>query len=207
MIRQVRPLVSQIGPEHAGLPFSADDFERLPGREGFRYELVDGVLHVSPSANPAHAEIQRIVAERIGATRNAEGRPVFANVLLTARVIVRDDALSTTNPEPDIAAYAIFPSRPPRSFVGLHPALVVEVVSLGSHDKDYGRNPGLYERVHDIREYWVIDPTSDADRPIMTVFHRASGECEFQRLDIPAGGHYRSRNWPAVELDLGALWR
>lgn len=206
MLRQIRPLISEMGPEHAGMHFTADQFERLPSREGFRYELIKGVLHVSPAANPLHGEIQDFVRDLWAALRDSSGAPVFARVKETARVVIEGDPDATTNPEPDVAAYVTFPSPPPESYVGINPALVAEVVSMGSHDKDYARNPLLFERVAEILEYWVVDPTHNRERPMMTVFHRRVGTNELERLDIASGGTYESKNWAGLRIDLSRLW-
>jgi Uma2 family endonuclease len=206
MIRYARTAIDEIGPEDAGTRFTAAEFERLPGREGHRYELIEGVLHVSPAANPIHAELQRIICKLLEGYRDASGASVFVRALTTARLIVESDPAATTNPEPDVAGYQKFPSPPPASYEGIEPAIVVEVVSPGSHDKDYGRNPELYERVASIMEYWIIDPTRGRERPAMTVFRRPGPGGEFERIEVPQGGVYESTLWPGLRIDLGRLW-
>src|SRR5574337_313180 len=47
------------GPQYAGLRMSAEEYEALPD-DGFQYELVDGVIVMSPSPTPQH---QSVLAE------------------------------------------------------------------------------------------------------------------------------------------------
>lgn len=205
MIRYAGTTIREIGPEHAGTHFTADQFERLPGREGHRYELIEGVLHVSPAPQPIHARLARRLLNLLEGCRKPSGEPAFPEILVPARVLVDDDPEATTNPEPDIAAYVAFPSTTPTTYEGIEPALVVEIVSPGGHDKDYGRNPELYERVAGIMEYWIIDPTRGGERPAMTVFARPRPGEEFERTDIEPGGAYESKHWPGLRVDLSRL--
>jgi Uma2 family endonuclease len=97
------------------------------------------------------------------------------------------------------------PKTVPDSYRRLQPALVVEVVTRGSIDKDYRRNRGLYQKVRQVREYWIVDPTRSARKPSMTVHHRARGASAFSRLDVAAGGTYESRTWSGLTVELSQL--
>ncbi len=205
MIRYAKAAVEEIGPEDAGMHMTADEFERARGREGHRYELIEGVLHVSPGPDPLHADLQDAIHEIIKSHRDSRGVKAFRKVWSSSRVMVRQDQDALTNPEPDVAAYTSFPSPRPRTFAGVAPALVVEIVSPGGHNKDYGRNPELYERVPEIMEYWVVDPTRGGERPAMTVFVRPRPGEEFERTDIEPGGVYESKHWPGLRVDLSRL--
>ncbi len=205
MIRYAGTTIREIGPEHAGTHFTADEFERLPGRAGYRYELIEGVLHVSPVPRPIHARLARRLLNLLEAYCKPDGEPAFPEILAPARILVDNDPEATTNPEPDIAAYLEFPAETPATYEGIEPALVVEVVSPGGHNKDYGRNPELYERVAGIMEYWVVDPTRGGERPAMTVYRRQARGGEFERVDIEPGGVYESSHWPGLRVDLGLV--
>jgi Uma2 family endonuclease len=74
-----------------------------------------------------------------------------------------------------VAAYRKFPTNRPRSRIrwqDLSPVLVVEVLSEDTADKDLVRNRRLYLQIPSIREYWIVDPRQDADRPSLTVYRR-----------------------------------
>ena len=53
MIRKWEPTI-MIGPEDQGREISLEDFEIAVGTEGYRYELIDGRIEVSPAPESAH---------------------------------------------------------------------------------------------------------------------------------------------------------
>lgn len=205
MVRRIDSTIRELTPADAGANVRESVFAALPMQPGFRYELIDGVLHVSPAPDPTHNDLVDRIYDQLRAARTTAGRPLFAKVSQHARVIVRDDEDATTNPEPDIAAYLTYPARPPASYREVAPALVVEVVSRGSAEKDYVRNRELYAAVPEILEYWVVDPTGDPTRPTMTVHHRVSGKSDFELNMIEAGADYASATWPDLRLNLDWL--
>ena len=64
------------------------------------------------------------------------------------------------------------------------------------------RNRELYLEVPSIREYWIVDPRADADRPSMTVLRRR-GQRWQRPIAVPAGGVYSTRLLPGFTLHLG----
>ena len=48
--------ISAAVPEYSGVRMTADEFYSLPD-DGFRYELVDGVVIAAPSPSPAHQNV------------------------------------------------------------------------------------------------------------------------------------------------------
>lgn len=202
MIHTTRARPMTLGPQQAGQRMTAADFEAAPVEDGYRYELVEGVLHVSPAAEMYHGDLAAAIADLLRALRGPDGRPVFARVRTECRVFVDDDPNATTNPEPDVAAYLMHPGKPARSFRGVYPVLVVEIVSADSSQKDYIQDPRLYGRVPAILEYWIVDATDDLARPTMTVYRRDDGRRPFERIDVPAGGHYECARWPGLKVDL-----
>src|SRR3954468_18057762 len=80
-----------------GLRMTADEYLAL-GETADRYELIDGVVVMSPSPFPDHSEIiNEIVFQLVGFERSGGGIRVFADtdVRLTSGKVYR----------PDIAAY------------------------------------------------------------------------------------------------------
>ncbi|MFO0837638.1 MAG: Uma2 family endonuclease [Phycisphaerae bacterium] len=180
------------------------EFEHAECQEGFRFELIDGVLHVSPAPDPIHQDLVVTLMRVLAAARGRDGHPLFAHVVMDPRVFIEDDEESGTVPQPDLAAYVTYPPRPVRSYRGLMPVLVVEVMSRLSRAKDLVRNVEIYGRSPDILEYWVIDPTRDAARPTMSVF-RGTGEARFERIDIPPGAAYECPRWPGLRIELARI--
>ena len=52
-----------------------------------------------------------------------------------------------------------------------------------------------------VREYWILDPRVDADRPALTV-HRRRGQGWQKPIDIASGGTYTTRLLPDFLLVL-----
>jgi len=108
-----------------------------------------------------------------------------------------------TRPEPDVAAYSDYPHHLPRKqrrWADISPFLVVEIVSEYDPKKDLVRNVELYADVPTIKEYWVIDPRPDPDRPALRVYRRR-GKGWQKPIDVPFGGVYESpRTLPGFRL-------
>jgi Uma2 family endonuclease len=161
--------VLQLGPGDHGRMLSFDEFMAADYAGGFRYEIIEGRLYVSPLPNYPHDWVETYVADRL--KKYAEHRPdVINRVSVKARVFVPGAAV--TAPEPDIAAYRDLPKGPKLDWRSISPILVVEVLGGEDDDKDLVRNVGLYLRVPSIEEYWVIDLRDDEARPTMLVHRR-----------------------------------
>ncbi len=180
-------------------------FERAQGEPGFRFELIAGEVHVSPGPDPIHQDLVAAIYRALCAARGPRQRAVFQHVVFAPRVFIDDDERAGTVPEPDLAAYVKYPPRPLRSYRGVFPALVVEVVSRLGREKDFVRNVSIYERCPAILEYWIVDPTRDAARPSLCVFCRDAGAAAFARVETPPGGVYASPRWPGVKVDLARV--
>lgn len=205
MIRSNQPETTVLGPEHAGLRISAAEFERAYGVDGYRFELIDGVVETSPSPDPYAQDIAVAVQYLLFLHRAPDGSAPFAHVTREPRVFLPDADAGATVPQPDVAAYVVYPPKPVASYRDTSPALVVEIVTAGSGEKDYVRNRELYAKSPDIVEYWVIDPSKDRAKPSMTVFHRTDSSLPFARVDIVSGGAYVCRRWPGLIVDLSRI--
>ena len=193
----------QLGPADHGRPMSYAEYLAGDYQEGYKYELIDGELYVSPEANPDGAwhEIQLLYK----LNDYARWRPDIINYVLNkARVFVPGRKRATA-PEPDIAAYRNFPEQPPRRGKGwenFSPILVAEILSPGGAEKDFVRNVELYWEVPSIAEYWIIDQTETAEHPL-TVYRRQSKRWKI--ITIAAGETYTTRLLPGFELQIEPL--
>ena len=189
-------------PKDHGRPVTEEEFEHADGQEGYRYELIDGRVEVSPSPDFPHEDIRDVLRRHL--ERYAEQHPEVINkVMAPVRVFV-PGRRATTVPEPDIAAYRDFPIHLPRSRIRWRdhtPLLVVEVLSEGNADKDLVRNRKLYLQVPSIREYWIIDPRADADHPSMTVYRRRRDRWQ-RPIEVAVGETYTTRLLPGFTLTL-----
>jgi Uma2 family endonuclease len=189
-------------PADQGRRLSLEEFEHAAGQEGYRYELIDGKVEVSPAPNLSHQRLKKWL-ERLLDTY-AEAHPaVFNHVEAPARVFIPQRPGETT-PEADLVAYRDFPLG--RSFADLRwqdvsPLLVIEILSEDNPEKDLVRNLDLYLQVPTVREYWILDPRDDADRPTLLVYRRRGRQWQ-RPVNVPSGGTYTTRLLPGFSLQL-----
>jgi Uma2 family endonuclease len=193
----------KIGPDDHGKRFTVEKRQSADYVEGYRYEIIDGRLYVSPLPNLPPKRVETWLFVKLELYKMA--RPDVVNhVEPGARVFVPGESEETV-PEPDVAAYHDFPLHLHSSQVpweDVSPILVAEVMSSKEDaEKDLIRNPPLYRRVRSIREYWVLDPQLDSEQPSLTVFRRQGRRWE--RLpDVPGGGTYATPLLPGFTLTL-----
>ena len=158
-----------------GRPFTVDDLEGMPD-DGNRYELIDGMLHVSPCPIPRH---QVVGGEMFFALRLA-CPPGF--LVMTAPMDVQPDRLTSLQPDVLVACPGDFsPKNLPRA-----PLLAVEVLSPSTRLYDLNTKKSAYEKMG-VPSYWVVDPNGpvalsvfelDADGKYQQVAH-VEGDEEF----------------------------
>lgn len=169
----------------------ADAFLALPA-DGVLRELLDGVVHVNPSAVPRH---QRIVGRLWDAMRPlaARGEVFMAplDVVLSKRTVLQPDLFFVSRDRADIVG--------PKNVRGA-PDLVVEVLSESNRRRDLVDKLRLYARAR-VPTYWVVDP--DADR--VEVY--ALDDARYALRAVHArGGIVVPDGFPDVRLDLDALF-
>jgi Uma2 family endonuclease len=198
MIVKLAP-AQELTPADHGRRMSRKAFDSARGREGFRYELIDGKVYVSPQPNQPHDYVLEWLSEALHAYRRS--RPdVIDRVSTHARVFVPNRP-AVTCPEPDFAAYHHFPKNTPwreRKWDAMSPMLVAEVVS-DDLAKDFGRNVDLYEQVPSIREYWLIYP-GDVDAQFLFRVYRRRGANWQKPIDLTIGNTYTTRLLPGFSL-------
>jgi len=177
-----------------GLRLTADEFLQLPD-DGYNYELIDGVVMMSPSPTPQHQRITMEIAAQIA---------IFLRAHPVGEVLPETDVHLGQGPSGGDLVY-----RPEVIFVrsdrlsgmadkiNAAPDLVVAVVSRGSRRMDTGTKRADYERFG-VGEYWVIDP----DRKSMTFWRLSAGR--FLEV-LPAGDSFTSQAIPGFSLDLARV--
>jgi Uma2 family endonuclease len=189
-------------PRDRGRALTLAEFEHAAGREGFRYELIDGKLEVSPLPNLPHDYLKEWLANHLREYAREHPESI-RHVQAPARVFV-PGRRAMTAPEPDVAAYRDFPAGVPVSrlrWQDVSPLVVAEVLSEDTADKDLVRNRDLYVRVPSVREYWVVDPRGSAERPALLV-HRRRGSHWQRVITVPGGEAYTTRLLPGFSLAL-----
>jgi Uma2 family endonuclease len=131
-----------------GRPFTVDDLEGMPD-DGNRYELIDGMLLVSPAPDWPHQEM--------GAELFFQLRLRFPPGVrvLTAPFAVRTGTDSEVQPDVLVARFADL-NRNSRN-LPVAPLLAVEVLSPSTRLKDLNLKKAHYERIG-VASYWILDP-------------------------------------------------
>jgi Uma2 family endonuclease len=144
----------------AGRPFTVAELDRIPD-DGRRYELLDGVLVVSPRPTTIH----QFVAMRL--------LRVLADACPEDLCVVPEPALQLgpqTEFDPDLVVVGLDQVGGSK-FTG-PPLLVVEIRSPSTALIDLNREKSAYERFG-VRSYWIVNP--DPPQPELTVFELRDG--------------------------------
>ncbi len=171
--------------------YTLDMLDALPEYPGVRYELVDGVLLVTPAADDAQTELitwlivllaAGIPSEEAHIAPPGEVR-VGPSYSLIADILVYPARFPVGTPWKDVTEWL----------------LAIDIVSPIS---------AIYDRVHKrraymalgVREYWVVDPLTRT----VEVWHPADTSPVIHRTQVtyrtPGGSH-------KVTVDLGRLFR
>lgn len=198
MIVPVAPATTYLCHELAGIYMSPDEFDAVDdGDDNYRYELIRGVLVVSPVAS----EAERGPNDYLG------------YLLLQFRESVGGQVLEETLPEqyvrtawgrrrPDRVIWAGLGRRPkPQVDV---PTIIAEFVSKRRRDvvRDYQDKRQEYLAIG-VAEYWVIDRF----RRTLTVFCRDPADpAGFTTLVVGENDNFTTALLPGFVLPLGQLF-
>jgi Uma2 family endonuclease len=178
-------------PQYAGLPMTAEEYFRLPD-DGYRYEIVQGVMALSPSPSPKHQRVLVQIVTQIQSflELHAVGN-VYAelDIKLEERLVYRPDIVF-------IRAERVLENW---ERVRTAPDLVVEILSPESRRYDRETKRDDYERCG-VREYWMVDP----DDETFTFLRLEAGKY----VEVaPEGEHFHSQTVPGFALDIAAVRR
>lgn len=182
---------SKYPPEfgYAGLRMKASEYIAL-GETTDRYELIDGIVVMSPSPLPRHQKVSAfLAASLVGSVKVAPGLEFFpdTDVIFAEGTVYR----------PDFSIYGPGKLRGVPIRLTVVPDLVIEILSPSSKPLDLVTKRDDYGRFG-VGEYWVIDPSD------MSVRHWRRGSGQFEETPV-AGDSLRSVAIPGVTIDLAAL--
>jgi Uma2 family endonuclease len=184
-----------LGPESAGMLMTPEEFDAVTEYDdGYRYELIRGVLVVTPIPSEAEAAPN----DELGAMLRQYQRAHPQGAALDGTLPERYVQTRTGRIRADRVVWVGLGRTPdPAADV---PAIVAELVSARRRDRrrDYEEKRQEYQEAG-VLEYWIIDRF----RRIMTVYHnRPEGPVE---LVVHEQEIYRTPLLPGFELPLARL--
>lgn len=194
----------RLGPRDHGQELSFEEFVDRKYENGFKYELIEGRLYVSPQPNFPHDWVQSHVYELLSQYK-LQHRQIVKRLSANARVFV-PGRKKTTCPEPDFAIYRECPPGRNVKWHEISPLIVVEIVSASDSAKDYVRNVELYRQVPSILEYWLFDRCDEDDGPLLKVYRRETGDADWTILEFLANDVYETSLLPGFALPVTPLY-
>ena len=177
--------------QYGGLRMTAEQYFALED-DGCKYELIDGVVVMSPSPTPRHQALAMEIAGQL--FMYLRDHPV-------GRVLAETDVQLGKGPtgrdlvyRPEIVFIATERLSEMRNRLVGPPDMVVEVISPTSRRMDTETKKEDYERIG-VHEYWLFDP----ERNAMT-FYRLEGD-RFVEATV-SDDAYVSQAVPGFTLDL-----
>lgn len=134
--------------------FTVEDLERMPD-DGRRYELLDGVLLVSPAPGVWHQEVAFALARALHVAC-----PPALHVVI-APFEWRGSKRTALQPDVLVARHADLLAVEGGKFLGEPPVLAVEVLSPSTRRIDRLSKLSAYEEAG-VDSYWLVDPDPQA---------------------------------------------
>jgi Uma2 family endonuclease len=164
--------------------WTVDMLDDLPD-DGQRYEIIDGVLHVTPAPSDVHQLVAAVFWQRL----HSYLRPSSVGRALISPADVRKDDRARNRVQPDVFAVRLADgSRPPYPYSLSELLLAIEIESPSNALYDYHTKRRLY-LANGIAEYWVVNP----DARIVS---------RWRGLDDPGEVFSQSISW--TPADMGA---
>jgi Uma2 family endonuclease len=183
-----------VGHPRGSGPFTVEDLERMPD-DGRRYELLDGVLIVSPAPGTRH---QKVVVRLAGALDAV--CPPDLHVLVAPYAV---QPSVTTELQPDLLVAR--DEDLTEKLLPVGPLLAVEVLSPSTAINDLNNKRVAYQRMG-VPSYWVIDPLD----PRLTVFELDDAGVYVQVAEVKGEDEFEAeRPFPVRIVPaglLGSLW-
>jgi Uma2 family endonuclease len=174
-----------------------DDYARLPD-DGNRYEVIRGVLYVTPAPNYKH----QFVIMKLGRSFDEFLSERELGVVLTAPFDILLPREIASPVEPDLVVFRSgnVPDWGAKNFAGV-PDLVVEVLSPGTRSRDRRVKLRAYEDAG-VPEYWLVDP----DLRSILVHGRGAGGGFVEQCRGGMGERVTSSVLPGFELEVARLF-
>ncbi|MBI4578051.1 MAG: Uma2 family endonuclease [Planctomycetes bacterium] len=181
----------QVAAPYGGVRMTAEEFFNLPD-DGYRYELVDGVVLATPSPSPRHQRVAHELTVQLASFLKAH--PVGEMLYETDVHLGRGPDGTDLVYCPEIVFYRADRLAAMRDRLVGPPDLVVEVISPLTRRYDTQTKRDDYQRFG-VREYWIVDAQRNE-----FIFLRNEGDAFVQVP--PTGDTFASQAVEGFVLDL-----
>lgn len=184
-----------LGPDDNGMLMTPEEFDRADFDDAWSYELVNGVLIVTPLPLEEEVDPNEELGHPLRRYRDEHSEGHHLSGTLFERYV----KAGKNRRRADRVIWAGLERNPRR---GERPTIIVEFVSRRRRDRrrDYAVKSDEYMRAG-IKEYWIIDRFDKT----MTVITRARGKVRKQL--IAETESYQTNLLPGFVLPLGRLLR
>ncbi len=134
------------------------DLTDFDAENGFRYEIIDGELIVTPAPGRPHGIVASLLDGALRAVL-ATHRPSWCLLVQPISLEIEVDG-KVYHCEPDMSVFDA-PAKAVAQDDSIMPVIVIEIVSPGNPENDYVRKPPVYALMG-ICEYWIVDPANRA---------------------------------------------
>lgn len=187
-------LPREFGPASAGILMTPEEFDEAEFKEGWRYELIHGVLVVSSRPLESERDPNEELGRMLRNYQEYHSRGKSLDKTLPEQIVrvVRQRRAA------DRVVWAGLGRRPRRFET---PTIVVEFVSRGKRDRyrDYEEKRVEYLAIG-VKEYWVIDRFQHQ----MSVYKMIEGK--FQQHIVNRRQSYKTELLPGFTLPLAKLF-
>ena len=171
--------------------FTYEDLEKMPD-DGRRYELIGGMIVVSPAPSRVHQELVWRLALLLRTFVQAQKLGEVILAPFDVRFLgagVQPDILYVSNARLDILR---------ENHAAEAPDLIVEVLSPSTRERDEGDKLTLYA-TGGVREYWLADPVAQTVRALAL-------DADRFRPIAPVGSVVPSALLPGLEVNIPDLF-
>jgi Uma2 family endonuclease len=190
--------VTKLTPMHHGQRMTLAEFEPAISEDGRLYELSRGVVIYMDVPGLRHMLQVCDARDQLVSFHVTHPKKIYAIAAGSDCKIVLEDFDSERHP--DLAVYLSPPPDEKRFWAYWIPDIVIEIVSLGSEERDYVLKREEYFHFG-IKEYWIID----SKRQEMLVLRRGAGG--WQERVIKPGRSYQTKLLPGFKFDCQAVFK
>ena len=155
-------------PLYQGKKVTFDEYQNLK-YDGFQYEIIKGVMKVTPAPFPKHQRLITYLSAEIEfyLRKNPKGLVIVSplDVKLTQDISYQPDIIYIS--KENLHIYQ-------KKYINGSPDFLIEVLSKGTLRYDLGDKFNDYEK-YGVKEYWIIDPN---ELEVSEFYHLKDGKYE-----------------------------